>query len=232
MEIEIKEFYKKETKQCKNYNIEIARCVIDKEAINSFINGNIVKFIFFDKQYADISSDDTINEIHKFKAKYRGNTYVRIPISILKEDGEDYVKGIVIDEDTDNPDGYVVVSKHDLYYNYKDMRHATKEKRITFGTQLCEEALSQYNSILSGDIFNVIITDTDKNEIIYNKIISGKSLIKEMVNIDNEWKTKLRFLIPLESLMTFINYKNCHLISKKQLISLVWKLIPKQLMMN
>ena len=195
MEIEIKEFYKKETKQCKNYNIEIARCVIDKEAIDSFIDGNIVKFIFFDKQYADISSDDTINEIHKFKAKYRGNTYVRIPISIVKEDGEDYVKGIVIDEDTDNPDGYVVVSKHDLYYNYKDMRHATKEKRITFGTQLCEEALSQYNSILSGDIFNVIITDTDKNEIIYNKIISGKSLIKEMVNIDNELQETINEMI-------------------------------------
>lgn len=186
MEIEIKEFYKKETRQCKNYNIEIARCVIDKEAIDSFINGNIVKFIFFDKQYADISSDDTINEIHKFKAKYRGNTYVRIPISILKEDGDDYVKGIVIDEDTKNTDGYVVVSKHDLYYNYKDMRYATKEKRITFGTLLCKEALSQYDSILSGDIFNVIITDTNKNEILYNKIISGKSLIKEMVNIDNE----------------------------------------------
>jgi len=195
MKIEIKEFYKKETKQCKNYNIEIARCVIDKEAINSFINGNIVKFIFFDKQYADISSDDTINEIHKFKAKYRGNTYVRIPISIVKKDGDKYVKDIVIDEDTNNPDGYVVVSKHDLYYNYKDMRYATKEKRITFGTHLCEEALSQYNSILSGDIFNVIITDTDKNEIIYNKIISGKSLIKEMVNIDNELQETINEMI-------------------------------------
>lgn len=195
MEIDIKEFYKKETKQCKNYNIEIARCVIDKEAINSFIKGNIVKFIFFDKQYADISSDDTINEIHKFKAKYRGNTYVRIPISIVKKDGDKYVKGIVIVEDTINPDGYAVVSKHDLYYNYKDMRYAPKEKRITFGTYLCKESLSMYNSILSGDIFSVIITDTDKNEIIYNKIISGKSLIKEMVNFDEEIQKTINKII-------------------------------------
>ena len=201
MEIDIKNFYKKETKQCKNYNIEIARCVIDKEAINSFINGNIVKFIFFDKQYADISSDDTINEIHKFKAKYRGNTYVRIPISIVKEDGKDYVKGIVIDEDTNNPDGYVVVSKHDLYYNYKDMSNDPQEKSITFGTQLCEEALSQYNSILSGDIFNVIITDTDKNEIIYNKIISGKQLIKEIVNFDDEIQKTINKMININALV-------------------------------
>ena len=61
MEIDIQEFYNKETKQYKNYNIDIARGVVDNDVINSFINGNIVKFIFFDKQYADISSDDTIN---------------------------------------------------------------------------------------------------------------------------------------------------------------------------
>ena len=102
MEIDIQEFYNKETKQYKNYNIDIARGVVDNDVINSFINGNIVKFIFFDKQYADISSDDTINEIHKFKSKYRGNTYVRIPISFLKEDGNDYVRGIIIDENTKN----------------------------------------------------------------------------------------------------------------------------------
>ena len=83
MKIDIKDFYKKEIKQCKNYNIEIARCVVDKNVINSFINNNIVKFIFFDKQYADISSDDTINEIHKFKAKYRGNTYIRLPLCVI-----------------------------------------------------------------------------------------------------------------------------------------------------
>ena len=173
MKIDIKEFYKKVTKQYENYIIEIARCVIDNDAINSFINGNIVKFIFFDKQYSDISSDDTINEIHKFKAKYRGNTYIRLPLCVIKEDGDDYVKGIVIDETTNNPDGYVVVSKHDLYYNYKEMRYTTKEKRVIFGTQLCKKSLSEYNSILNGDVFRVKITDTNKNEILCDKVISG-----------------------------------------------------------
>ena len=195
MKLKIKNFYKKETRQYKNYQIEITRCVIDKEVINSFINGNIVKFIFFDKQYADISSDDTINE-----AKYRGNTYVRIPVSIVKKDEDKYVKGIVIVEDTINPDGYVVVSKHDLYYNYKDMRYAPKEKRITFGTHLCKESLSQYNSILSGDIFSVIITDTNKNEILYNKIIGGKSLIKEMVNFDDEIQETINKMINIDNI--------------------------------
>ena len=186
MKIDIQEFYNKETKQYKNYNIDIARGVVDNDVINSFINGNIVKFIFFDKQYADISSDDTINEIHKFKSKYRGNTYVRIPISFLKEDGNDYVRGIVIDENTNHMDGYVVVSKHDLYYNYKDMRYATKEKRVTFGTQMCKKSLTEYNNILSGDIFRVIITDTNKNEILCNKIVSGKLLVEELVNFEDD----------------------------------------------
>lgn len=185
MKIDIKEFYKKETQQYKNYNIEIARCVVDKDVINSFINGNIVKFIFFDKQYADISSDDTINEIHKFKSKYRGNTYVRLPMSLLKEEGYDYVRGIVIDENTNHIDGYVVVSKHDLYDNYKDMRYATKEKRVTFGTQLCKKSLTEYNNILNGNIFKIIITDTNKNEILCDKIVSGQLLVKELVNLDD-----------------------------------------------
>ena len=83
-------------------------------------------------------------------------------------------------------DGYVVVSKHDLHYKYKDMRYATKEKRVTFGTQLCKEYLSQYNNILSGDIFRVIITDTNKNEILCNKIVSGKLLVEELVNFNDD----------------------------------------------
>lgn len=208
MKIDIKEFYKKETKQCKNYNIEIARCVIDKNVINSFINGSIVKFIFFDKQYTDISSDTTINEIHKFKAKYRGNTYVRIPLSVIKEEVDDYAKGIVITEDT-NPDGYVVVSKHDLYDNYKDMRYATKEKRVTFGTKLCKESLSQYNSMLSGDIFNVTIIDTDKNQVLCNEIVTGSIVVKELVDFeDNELQETINGMVNITSLEVENNIDN------------------------
>lgn len=207
MKIDIKEFYKKETQQYKNYNIEIARCVIDKNVINSFINGNIVKFIFFDKQYADISSDDIIHEIHKFKAKYRGNTYIRLPLCVIKED--DYVRGIVIDETTNNPDGYVVVSKHDLYYNYKEMRYTTKEKRVIFGTQLCKKSLSEYNGILIGDIFKVIITDTNKDEILCDKIISGKLSVKDMVNFeDDELQETINRMINIANLEEYKEVDN------------------------
>ena len=66
------------------------------------------------------------------------------------------------------------------------MRYATKEKRVTFGTQLCKEYLSQHNNILSGDIFRVIITDTNKNEILCNKIVSGKLLVEELVNFNDD----------------------------------------------
>ena len=104
----------------------------------------------------------------------------------LKEEGYDYVRGIVIDENTNNIDGYVVVSKHDLYDNYKDMRYATKEKRVTFGTQLCKKSLTEYNNILNGNIFKIIITDTNKNEILCNKIVSGKLLVEELVNFEDD----------------------------------------------
>ena len=48
-----------------------------------------------------------------------------------------------------------------------------KVKRVIFGTQLCKKSLSEYNSILNGDVFMVKITDTNKNEILCDKIISG-----------------------------------------------------------
>ena len=40
------------------------------------------------------------------------------------------------------------------------MRYTTKEKRVIFGTQLCKKSSSEYNDILNGDIFKVIITDS------------------------------------------------------------------------
>ena len=173
MKIEIKKFYKEQSKVDKNYNIEVARCFIDLEAIRSYLERNIVKFVFFDSKYADISSDTSINEIHKFKSKYRGNTYIRKPLSIVKDENE-YVKGIVVTEDTNMADGYVVVSKHDLHDIYKHMRYTSKDKRIAFGTKLCDDALLELNNILNGDVFKVIIKDSKRESILYEEIIFQK----------------------------------------------------------
>ena len=58
----------------KNYNASVTRHNVTVDEIRTFVKDNIVKFVFLDRQYSDLTSDDTVNEIHKFKSKYRGNT--------------------------------------------------------------------------------------------------------------------------------------------------------------
>ena len=43
----------------KSFNAMVERHEVTNEEINDFINNSIVKFIFFDKNLSDISSDKT-----------------------------------------------------------------------------------------------------------------------------------------------------------------------------
>lgn len=175
MNIKIKNFYKTVEQIHDNFNVEITRCVIDDEVMESFKESGIVKFIFFDKKYSDISFDTNVNEIHRFKAKYRGNTFIRVPLTIVQTEEDKYPLGIKIDEETQKPDGYVMVSKHDLWANYKNMKYANKEKRVNFGIELCKEALQEYNSILLENIFKVKIIDTNTNHVVFDDIVNGNT---------------------------------------------------------
>ena len=77
-----------------SFNAVVQRHEVTNEEINDFINNSIVKFIFFDKNLSDISSDKTINEIHKFKSKYRGNTYISVPIKTIQDENDRYIRGL------------------------------------------------------------------------------------------------------------------------------------------
>ena len=89
------------------------------------------------------------------------------------------------------------------------MRYTTKEKRVLFGTQLCKKSLSEYNAILNGDIFKVIITDTNKDEILCDKIISGKLSVKDMVNFeDDELQETINRMINIANLEEYKEVDN------------------------
>lgn len=174
--ITIKNVYNKTEKEVsENKKAEIWRCEIDKESIVSYLKNNIVKFVFLNEKYNDLSSDPLMNEIHKFKAKYRGNTYIRVPIAAIQKEGDKYISGFEV-SDEEHCDGFAVVSKHDLRSNYKDMKYANKETRVSFGTQLCKDKLREYSDILSGNIFKVIITDTRKNTILFEGYVTTPSV--------------------------------------------------------
>ena len=156
----------------KGFNAVVQRHEVTNEEINDFINNSIVKFIFLDKEYADISSDKTINEIHKFKSKYRGNTYIRVPLKIVKEENDKYASGIVIDKTLENPVGYAVISKHDIRDMSKEMKTAKKEECIAFGEKIIEEYVARLNKFLKNDILILQIKDINNN-VLQTKLISG-----------------------------------------------------------
>jgi hypothetical protein len=167
----------------------ITRYQVTMEDITSFVKESIVKFIFLDKEYADISSDENVNEIHKFKSVYRGNTYIRVPLKIVKEENDKYASGIIIDKTLENPVGYAVISKHDIRDMSKEMKKAKKEERIAFGEKIIEEYVAKLNKFLKNDILIVKIKDINNN-VLQSKLISGgldvSTINKEVFSIIDE----------------------------------------------
>lgn len=154
-----------------NLTASVTRHNITAEDVDSFVKNSIVKFIFLDEEYKDISSDSSVTEIHKFKSKYRGNTYIRVPLKIVKGEYDKYVKGIEVDT-SDNPQGFAVVSKHDLRDLTKEMKTAKKAERVEFGEKLCKKYLHTLNKFLSNNILKVVVRDVDNN-VITEKLICG-----------------------------------------------------------
>ena len=164
----------KENKKEKLSSVYVGRFEVTKEMIDSFLSEDIVKFIFFDEQYSDISSDKTIHEIHKFNSKYRGNRYIRLPLEIVKKEEDKYPSSIEICG-LSNPDGYVVVSKIDLWENYADMKKANRNEKILFGKKLCRERLEKLNNLLVGNVYKVVGGKED-GEVGFEEVIIGSDV--------------------------------------------------------
>lgn len=155
----------------KSFSAVVQRHEVTNEEINDFINNSIVKFIFFDKNLSDISSDKTINEIHKFKSKYRGNTYISVPIKTIQGEDDKYIKGLEVDE-SENPTAFVVVSKHDLRDLSPEMKKANANERTLYGEKLCMDYLSKLDKMLKNELLHLTITD-EKGDVVVSEGISG-----------------------------------------------------------
>ncbi len=127
-----------------------------EEIISFFVQNNAVKFIFFNEKYSLISTDKTVRDIHKLKSKYRGNTYVRIPLTIVCGEEDKYPNGIIISSDEDNADGFVLISKRDIWGLYSETKYKDKKFREDFCTNLCLQRLGELNRILNGEMVTVV----------------------------------------------------------------------------
>lgn len=154
------------------YTASVTRHDVTMEDINSFINESIVKFIFLGSEYEDISSDKTVNEIHKLKSKYRGNTYIRVPLNVIRPEDDKYIRGIEIGDSEEKAHGFVIVSKHDLCDLSKEIKKANKEERIEYGKKLCEEYVGKLDNMLKNNILQVLVRD-ENNNVVADKLING-----------------------------------------------------------
>lgn len=157
-----------------NLSAGVSRHNVTMDDIHSYVNNNIVKLVFFDKEYADLSTDTTINEIHKFKSKYRANTFINVPLKLVKSEDEKYVHKIDFDEENENPRAFAVVSKHDLREVSKEMKKAKKDERIAYGKQLCTDYVNKLNFILTNHVYHVQIRNAD-SEVLYEENVPAAS---------------------------------------------------------
>jgi hypothetical protein len=174
MEIDVKEFYEeKEIVTTDDVVIKVRQCVVDNDVIRSYLKNNIVKFIFFDEKYSDISSDNSVHDIHKLKSKYRGNTYVRLPLRIVQPTDSKYNEKIVIDTTAETPDGFVIVSKRDLCEKNKTLLHKSKKIKEAVAHLKCENSVIEYNYILMGKLFQVKHINKDTDEVLNETLFAG-----------------------------------------------------------
>lgn len=182
----------------KNLTASVTRHNVTKDDIKAFVKESIVKFIFLGDEYSDISSDETVNEIHKFKSVYRGNTYIRVPLMIVKGEDDKYAKGIEIDKDAEEPHGFAVISKHVLRDLSPEMKKLKKEQIVEYAENLCAEYVAKLNKYLSNNILIITVSNSNK-EVITTKLITGGSdfatINKEILSvIENVNKNKVEMI--------------------------------------
>ena len=158
---------------------EISRCIVDHDIIEKYKNDkeNRVKFIFFD--YPDISFDPSVTEIHKFKSRYRGNSYIRIPLTLINGKDEKDVYSFKYCMDG-IPDGYAVISKLDLITDNKKLKTASKSEKEKEGLLICINKIYEYNSLLLSDVFRVRKKDINGNYV-FDDIVFGFDKCKNLL---------------------------------------------------
>lgn len=186
MELNIKNYYTAQETEYNGLTIVSKRCVVDKDTLSDFRKDNIVKFIFLgdDDILLSLSSNPSVNEIHKFRSKYRGGTYVSVPITVIgKEESEKYFTGIIVGccDYTIPPDGYATISKRDICTIFKKYRYRSSEEKTQLGRQLCIEEIIKYNSLLNNQLFKVTLSKN--NEILFDDYVFGDKFEYEDIQI-------------------------------------------------
>lgn len=128
-----------------------------KEVLNERIKDSICHIIWLNKELSDSFNGSYIPNIHEVKRKYSQRTYFYYPIKVINN------TTIVLCDETEEVQGYIIVSKRDYKMKYPHLRYE-KTEVIKMGIdKIVYEFLTEINTINNEKVFygDCIISDSE-----------------------------------------------------------------------
>lgn len=140
-----------------NYKVYFNRKDNIKEVLNERIKDSICHIIWLNKELSDSFNGSYISNIHEVKRKYSQRTYFYYPIKVINN------TTIVLCDETEEVQGYIIVSKRDYKMKYPHLRYE-KTEIIKMGIdKIVYEFLTEINTINNEKAFygDCIISDSE-----------------------------------------------------------------------
>lgn len=128
-----------------------------KEVLNERIKDSICHIIWLNKELSDSFNGSYIPNIHEVKRKYSQRTYFYYPIKVINN------TTIVLCDETEEVQGYIIVSKRDYKMKYPHLRYEKTEVIKTGINKIVYEFLTEVNVINNEKAFygDCIISDSE-----------------------------------------------------------------------
>ena len=138
--------------------IKIYHTEYNLENIQAHRQITIPKIIFLDDRLRRLSYDKMRYDEHQIKSVFKGQTYLTFKVvQSFTDNGSMSLR--MTEDDTSDYDALVKVSKREIRTKYSSLRIASKEEVYNQAKNECQDFLSEYEAILNGNVFSIIITD-------------------------------------------------------------------------
>ena len=138
--------------------IKIYHTEYNLENIQAHRQITIPKIIFLDDRLRRLSHDNMRYDEHQVKRVFKGQTYFTFKVvQSFTDNGSMSLR--MVEDDTSDYDALVKVSKREIRTKYSSLRIASKEEVYNQAKNECQDFLGEYEAILNGNVFSVIITD-------------------------------------------------------------------------
>lgn len=128
-----------------------------KEVLNERIKDSICHIVWLNKELSDTFNGIYISNIHEIKRKYSQRTYFYYPIKVIDN------TTILLCDETEEVQGYIIVSKRDYKMKYPHLRYEKTEVIKTGIDKIVYEFLTEVNAINNEKAFygDCIISDSE-----------------------------------------------------------------------